>query len=782
MYRVSLTLGDSLPDGEQVVEVELEEGESVAGVDFTVKETDEVRGKVVDVDGNPIAGASVSVGVYKGNEYLSGAAGRKTNAEGEFTYGGLPIGDRVRYDVDDGKHARLVHEEPMDTEYVVLTLQDAGSLRGTVMNMRREPIAGAKVWRITSDGGVDEKTVVYTRADGTFSIEGLETSASRYGVSAEGYTETQTDAIYIEEGQAAHAGVIVLEEGVELSGVVVDPQGVPVAGAAICFKTVVEAAKPKYWDYEDGQYVNPAQFKETVSGPNGGFQLSHVPSVGTELIVMHDRFAPAMVPITPTQIGQAAVTIRLTPGGAIEGVVLDEKGEPLSGSFVRATHAPDELFSVMTTINEKGEYIIDKLMPGQYTVLKRPRLKPFELVREFKSALVEEGKTVRCDFGKTDGATVRGIAYKNDAPVGGVSLSLCLLSFGRNPTSACFTAVSDEGGNYVFRGLEPGTYQLTVPEIENGGASGSIGVGFSKTFTIQEEEKDIRIDVILCSYDVRVRAVDADSNEPLSGVVIRGKRSLSDYSNYGGVPMENKTGDDGGIVLSPDSPGHYEYTAAKEGYFMEEFSADFAEPVLGAPVQPVEIVLQMRKQESFVLASVNYENAPLNLPGTIRFYWLRDGAQYELPFVKDEQPGLYRLMGMPEGRGELTAIAGVLRQQLISLPQEVTVQSDRLISVVVDLLDSYLFTIEVETPDQQILKPPVYYEILDIPQPVRQAVILHPRLNVFSLSAPKGPHRVRLHAPGYQPAEFMPDALAEKEGRIEYAPFVRNMKLELIPE
>lgn len=778
-YRIAISKDDWLPNAEQSKEVELQEGEQKTGVDFIVNsEAGEARGKVVDSNEKPLSGVRVSAFISKGNESLGGSSA-VTGENGEFLIEKLPEGDVIQFHISEKNYVDLFQHESFPVDYTVLTLRMKGSLIGTVTTMKREPIANATVWPRSSMGRAISDLAVRTQADGSFRMENLNAGLYKFGIGAEGYTDIQTEDILIREGETTDAGFIILDKGSTLSGIITNPNGAPVGGAAIAMQSKVVRMKPEGWSNEAERYIDPAQYAETTSNPDGSFQIAHFPTSGETLLIMHPQFAPKIVPISPDTLRDSRIAITMTLGGSLEGSVRDAQGNPQVGAFIRTVHKPDELFSSLLQTDKNGSFRLDRLLPGSYTVIKMN--KPNTTFRDMdsKNVVVEEGRTTRCDFGSGEGTKVYGIAYQNGQPKAGVYLTL--IRFAADYVDQLI-AYSNEGGEYSFQGLEPGRYRLNANGNTNNGFFDSSDEILINEFNIEESQKEIRIDAVLTVYEIRVLAIDADTGEPIPGVIIHSKESIYAPFVYTGIGIENKTGNDGSLTFRPQGSGHYEFTAMKEGYIHADFSADLPKPALDSMMPPVTVEVRLRKQDATMLVALRSDNRPMDRSASIRFFWMQNGVRYELPFVFEPETGLYKLSGITEGDAELSVEASVMRQRLISLPQPVSLQKGETVRLDIDLLDSNIYVIHLETPDKQIVQPPIYYEILDFPQPIRQGIPAISQSNVINLSLPKGPYRIRLFVPGYQPSEFVPDSMAEKPGRIEYAPYVREMALQLIAQ
>jgi hypothetical protein len=117
-------------------------------------------------------------------------------------------------------------------------------------------------------------------------------------------------------------------------------------------------------------YGGPSQ---TVYGAladgDGKFSITQVPPGGYNLTVDKVGWVvPATGNTVQVQIGpgdkKEGLRLKLTPGGAIIGRVLDTNGDPLEGINVRVS-----LNGNGATTDSKGQYRIGGLRPGKYTVL-----------------------------------------------------------------------------------------------------------------------------------------------------------------------------------------------------------------------------------------------------------------------------------------------------------------------------------------------------------------------------------------------------------------------------
>ena len=137
--------------------------------------------------------------------------------------------------------------------------------------------------------------------------------------------------------------------GGSIAGVVLDPQGRPVAGALV----------------SNMGRVSEQQVRETKTGPDGRFRLDDLyeTNVGKEVFVRAKGAAPRRVKVKPgprDQPGEA--TIRLEAGHTIKGRVADEKNVPLAGVQVYFSNFyHGNLDGGMTTTDDRGLFSFDSL-------------------------------------------------------------------------------------------------------------------------------------------------------------------------------------------------------------------------------------------------------------------------------------------------------------------------------------------------------------------------------------------------------------------------------------
>ncbi|MCH9682578.1 MAG: carboxypeptidase-like regulatory domain-containing protein, partial [Deltaproteobacteria bacterium] len=166
---------------------------SVTGLSWSVHGGQSIRGKVVDAEGKPIAGARVSARMKAGKDpraQRSNSWGEQTEADGGFEVAGLLAGS---YEVSARHDDYPSNDKPTETELgadtnvtdLVLSLPTGGNVEGTVRDEKGEPVSGVNI-RLKGPrwGGGGQ-----TNDDGRFIMENVETGD--YRISAQrGWSDT----------------------------------------------------------------------------------------------------------------------------------------------------------------------------------------------------------------------------------------------------------------------------------------------------------------------------------------------------------------------------------------------------------------------------------------------------------------------------------------------------------------------------------------------------------------------------------------------------------------
>jgi thiol-disulfide isomerase/thioredoxin len=249
--------------------------------------------------------------------------------------------------------------EDIPSEYTV-NLEKGVTIGGTVKNEKGQPLAGAAVifsGPPDSTAGVRERNFVgrayhQEKTDDSghwqnsevprhfqdFTFHVVESDYVPVTFGCEGATDPDTNAVSLpQQDYLSGKAAMVLGHGVELSGIVVDADGKPVAGAAIT---------------RNREWRNSAAIFE--SGADGRFLLINLDAGDMLLTIQSDGHAAQTRMLTLFK-GMPEVKIVLKPGRILKGKVIDEAGHAVADATVqmdRIENGPMEYEWSVTTGND----------------------------------------------------------------------------------------------------------------------------------------------------------------------------------------------------------------------------------------------------------------------------------------------------------------------------------------------------------------------------------------------------------------------------------------------
>lgn len=235
-----------------------------------------------------------------------------------------------------------------------------------------------------------------------------------------------------------------LEPTFVLPGQVVDPSGLPVAGATVYLKTAIDprppwaTPRPTVTTDDAGRFA----FPDAVAGP-------------ANLAAEAAGWAPTRhidVEIGPATSG---LTLRLVPGAVVTGRVVDPDGAPLPDASIhyipRHRFAFDDAWGVPVECDDEGRYRIEDIPTGPLTLDALHAR--FPLVT--RNLVVESGVN-RLDFQFEAGTAIRGrVLDVSGQPVADAAV---LLYEDDNRISRSTT--SDADGAFALDNSPPGRYRI----------------------------------------------------------------------------------------------------------------------------------------------------------------------------------------------------------------------------------------------------------------------------------------------------------------------------------
>jgi hypothetical protein len=400
----------------------------------------EVRGRVVDEDGEPVEGAQVSL-VGEGPLFVR-QMGQHSGKKGEFVFSQIAR-HRVLVLAEHEEKGVMISAEltlgPGDVIHdLVLALAPTHAVKGRVVSAEGAPVKGAQV-QADGPAWLDRSTTAGD--DGTFLLPRMPSLARGVRALAEGFLP----------GKAALKGTggdeiveIRLTREADVAGFVVDPDGAAISAQIV----LCEGKLPGQRLASDGE---------------GRFTIPRE-HARCPVVAHHDAYAPS----DPVTADGARVAVRLKAGGSIAGLVIDPSGSPVPSFYVGiesfTPSSSDREFSVRSGASrafqdDGGAFKLEKLAPGSYVLSvgaegRGPVRSP--------SIEVRAGQvTDRIKITLTRGGTVEGQVFEDDPrrPVAGARVSFDLTTSTRAEDRSVTT---DADGRFRLENAPPGAFSLRV--------------------------------------------------------------------------------------------------------------------------------------------------------------------------------------------------------------------------------------------------------------------------------------------------------------------------------
>ncbi len=365
----------------------------------------------------------------------------RTGSDGRVTLVGAAPGMGIlRVSSTDRATAwRTVDVAVANSDPIEVAMAPGVKMIGRVVDENGLAVIGAQVLALEALASVAAASdPALTDETGRFAIDSLD-SARRYRFIGRHPQYGEGDFV----GTLTSNVVVVLHPRVTLLGHVVDPHGMPVAGATIRAMPV------------EGRLNSP---REVTSDERGQFQVVGLEPGPTRLLAMHH--AGASLPITIVLDSRtASVKLKLEARESISGTVESVNGQPLANALVLAE--PDQATLMQMSFDlrddlsavtdELGRFAFDALPTGAYLLAARraeaigddfgPRKKVASGAHDVRIILQEVGTAV-------------GQVRFED---GGIPRSFSIeLNFNR-----VFTMRGSDGA-FTLGGMQPGSHALRI--------------------------------------------------------------------------------------------------------------------------------------------------------------------------------------------------------------------------------------------------------------------------------------------------------------------------------
>lgn len=332
------------PQSTAPAETDAEVNTNRTGVDDAVGAT--ASGRVLDADGNPVAGAEVLLAVTAASG-PNRAKEARTDEAGHFV---VPVSE-------EGVWQLLVQAPGWAPEWrefkvgagnepLAITLDRGRTIRGRVVDDRGDPVPDADVslwsWRGIgrSTSGIRFRWSTRSRADGSFVWDGAPRDAVRLLVGKDGYRRSPSEYVAADpEGEVQLLLPRRVPSMTAEGGGRNEPEEDAPAAARILPSLVGTVTGRGGEGIADARLLllHGTDLESRVIGrtkANGSFELPRRASGPGRLFVQATGWAPQVRSLQPG-LGMEPVSIKLTDGRTLRGRVVDDGGQPVQDAEVR---------------------------------------------------------------------------------------------------------------------------------------------------------------------------------------------------------------------------------------------------------------------------------------------------------------------------------------------------------------------------------------------------------------------------------------------------------------
>jgi hypothetical protein len=468
--------------------VAVAEGQETAGVNLTLAAAGAISGVVVDADGEPRPGVSVSASLPPDApaKWLAPVSGSHayTDEKGQFRLKGVPPGTW-------NLSAYLAGFVTKQERGVVV--QAGGETGGLTLRLRKQQIRWATLSGrvLLPDGNLAEQARVFvqgtgwygipadlTGPDGRFALPRVYPGWLRLMAWKVGYAWSRPVEVPVRAQEKKEDVTLTLQVGGTVEGQVLPGEGDSPArslatSAAETFVWAVPATERLWSLLPDSSLLVPRRL--AMVDEEGRFTLTHL-SPGENHIVLADAngVVGGVVRSVVVQPGEKVDGLSLRwepPRGIIMGTV-NQRGDPqrVAGAQVSAYNDLFGRYQFHSQTDEEGQFTLYDLPPDTYHVFcDAPGWANFAR----RNIAVNGEEPAQVDFELSVGGTLAGKVVGTDGqtPVEGATvttLSADQAAFDPSPAGLSYrTATTDEDGAFALPNLRPGPYEILIAGPES---------------------------------------------------------------------------------------------------------------------------------------------------------------------------------------------------------------------------------------------------------------------------------------------------------------------------
>lgn len=444
-YNVTATAAGFF--GAQVNNVALGNNETTTTQNFTLTAQSTVSGSVVDQDGNPVVGATVTLDDLS-STYSYQAT---TDSNGQYTvnvydlydYNGTAVGNYGLIVAADGYMTKSRSFEITADESSSIgndfTLQESGTITGTIFKEDGTTVVADAT--VQADDGSGSSYSTTSAADGTFSLIGLKAGSDyTLTVTKTGYVKNIVYGITIVAGETTAGQDVQLTDTVKLSGTVIVQQGSAAIGEATI--SLFNRNKPR---------SSTADYT-TTSFTDGTFIISNIDPGHYRVQVNQTGYIKLKKNDLDLTTAVSGRTFKLEQAAVIFGNITTKDGTPIHNAYVTvsAKAASDVGYGGSYT-DMNGNYRINNLKAGKYTV----KVSTTGYVEKVTSVRARKGESKELNLKLQSAGSISG--QIRDAATG-----LPMSYYTVRVRKESVTTTADVNGYYTIDGLAPGKYTVYI--------------------------------------------------------------------------------------------------------------------------------------------------------------------------------------------------------------------------------------------------------------------------------------------------------------------------------
>ncbi|MCP3914239.1 MAG: sigma-70 family RNA polymerase sigma factor [bacterium] len=292
-----------------------------------------------------------------------------------------------------------------------VTLEAGVTVTGRVLDGDGDSVAGALVQLSEHGNGTEGRAVTQADANGAYRVRGirgqraLSARAPGHGPSA----QTDVDAA---AGSTIELDLVLRGAGGSVRGQLLDPDGIPVAGARVRVNPSRRASNTK----EDGRWVDARSLPAQGQTDEAGLFAFDGLQTGRHTILVRAQDVPPLRHDVEIRAGKTEeLELLFASGGTLEGIVRTGEGAPATGAVVRIGRYGD-FDSHAARVRADGGYRFTGLPAGTHEVRASARA----LGKTNGTATVEVGAVTRWDATLVSGSRAQGrVVNAAGAPLAG---------------------------------------------------------------------------------------------------------------------------------------------------------------------------------------------------------------------------------------------------------------------------------------------------------------------------------------------------------------------------